>query len=97
MADPGSPAEVRGTATANGRVQRRDADAIVAEIERTRQDLARTIDTLAERVSPSAVARRAREQAATQLARPQVQAAAAGAGLLIMGLLAARIAGRRKR
>ena len=29
------------------------------------------IDTLAERVSPSAVARRARERAATQLARPQ--------------------------
>ena len=96
MAEPGSPAEVRGAATANGRVRRRDADAIVAEIERTRQNLARTIDTLAARVSPASTVRRLREQAASQLARPQVQAGVAVAGLLLVGLVVLRIANRRK-
>ena len=36
--------------------------ALVAEIERTRVDLARTIDEIADRVSPSKVAERASER-----------------------------------
>jgi anti-sigma factor RsiW len=96
MAESGSPAEVRGTAAANGRVQRRDADAIVAEIEQTRDSLARTIDTLAGRVSPANAARRLREQAAGQLAKPRVQLGVAAAGVAVAGLLALRIFGRRK-
>jgi len=37
-------------------------DALVGEIERTRADLARTIDEIADRVSPSNVARRATDR-----------------------------------
>ena len=61
---------VRNGATANGRVAKRDSDEIVAEIEQTRQNLARTIDTLADRVSPSSNIRRLREQVAEQAAKP---------------------------
>ena len=44
-------------AEANGTVAVRDPDALLREIERTRQNLARTIDTLTERASPANVAR----------------------------------------
>ena len=37
-------------------------DALVTQIERTRTDLARTIDAIADRVAPSNVARRATDQ-----------------------------------
>jgi uncharacterized protein DUF3618 len=37
-------------------------DALVTQIERTRTDLARTIDEIADRVAPSNVARRANDQ-----------------------------------
>ncbi|MQA97548.1 MAG: DUF3618 domain-containing protein [Streptosporangiales bacterium] len=37
---------------------RHDADAVQAEIERTRADLARTVDSLADRLSPKRAARR---------------------------------------
>ena len=37
-------------------------DALVTEIERTRTDLARTIDEIADRVDPANVARRATDQ-----------------------------------
>jgi hypothetical protein len=46
----------------NGKVSKRDSDEIVADIERTRQNLALTIDTLADRVNPASQARRLREQ-----------------------------------
>ena len=44
-------------AEANGTVAVRDPDALVTEIERTRESLARTVDQLADRVSPANVAR----------------------------------------
>ena len=43
-------------AEANGEVALRDPDDLVKDIERTRENLARTIDTLTERVSPANVA-----------------------------------------
>jgi len=60
-------------AETNGEVALRDQDALVAQIERTREDLARTIDTLAERVSPANVARRALSRVVDQVSRPEVQ------------------------
>ena len=93
---PRSAPALRGTAAANGRVGRRDTDAIVAEIERTRQSLAATIDSLADRVSPASNVRRLRERAAEQAARPEVQLAAAGVVLAIAGLVAYRIWSRRR-
>jgi Protein of unknown function (DUF3618) len=64
-------------ADANGEVALRDQDALVKEIERTREDLARTIDTLADRVSPANVARRAMSRVVDQMSRPEVQIAGA--------------------
>jgi Protein of unknown function (DUF3618) len=75
-------------ADANGEVALRDQDALVKEIERTREDLARTIDTLADRVSPANVARRAMSRVVDQVSRPEVQiAAAAVAAAVTLGLL----------
>ncbi|HWF79992.1 MAG TPA: DUF3618 domain-containing protein [Streptosporangiaceae bacterium] len=109
MADPESHERLRasnaangkaaltGTVTPNGRVARRDSEDIVAEIERTRQNLARTIDTLADRVSPASNARRLRERAAEELTRPEVQLAAAAVVLAATGIVILRIWGRRRR
>jgi hypothetical protein len=108
MADPDSHAQLRassaangkvaltGTVTSDGRVARRDSEDIVAEIERTRQNLARTIDTLADRVSPASNARRLRERATTELRRPEVQLTAAAVALVVTGIVIYRIWGRRR-
>jgi hypothetical protein len=92
----------------NGKVSKRDSDEIVAEIERTRQNLARTIDTLADKVNPASNARRLREQAtgqtrqlrdqaSEQIARPEIQLAAAAVGLAVTAIVIYRIWGRRRR
>jgi hypothetical protein len=44
-------------------------DALVGEIERTRADLARTIDEIADRVSPGNVARRTADRAKERLSQ----------------------------
>ena len=97
MADRDSPPQLRSSVAGNGRVARRDTDAIVAEIERTRQNLARTIDSLADRVSPAGNMRRLRERAADQLVRPEVQLAAAAAVLAATGYVVYKIWSRRRR
>jgi hypothetical protein len=87
---------VRNGAAPNGRVAKRDSDEIVAEIERTRQNLARTIDSLADRVSPASNVRRLREKAAEQAAKPEIQLAAVAAVLAITGIAIYRVWGRRR-
>jgi energy-coupling factor transporter ATP-binding protein EcfA2 len=87
---------VSGKAAANGRVAKRDSDEIVAEIERTRQNLARTIDSLADRVSPASNVRRLRERAASELSRPEVQVAVLAAALAATGFAVYRIWARRR-
>jgi hypothetical protein len=101
MADQGSRGQrgdvaVRNGAAGNGRVSKRDSDEIVAEIDRTRQNLARTIDSLADRVSPSGNVRRLRERAAEQAAKPEIQLAAVAAVLAVTGIAIYRIWGRRR-
>jgi len=109
MADPDSQARLRGTnaangnvaltgtVTANGKVAKRDSEDIVAEIERTRQNLARTIDTLADRVNPASNVRRLRDRATEELRKPEVQLATAAVALAVAGIVVYRIWGRRKR
>jgi 2-phosphoglycerate kinase len=82
-------------AEANGEVALRNPDALVKEIERTREDLARTIDTLAERVSPANVARRALSRAKDQMSRPEVQLA--GGAALVAVVTLALLTRRRRR
>ena len=82
-------------AEANGEVALRDPDALVKEIERTREDLARTIDTLTQRVSPGNVARRAMSRVLDQVSRPEVQLAAGAAALAVVGVTI--LAWRRRR
>jgi hypothetical protein len=111
MAYQDSQAQLGGTVAANGRpavsgrvasgagngkVAKRDSDDIVAEIERTRQNLARTIDSLADRVSPASNARRVRERAAEQARRPEVKLAALAIALGATGFTIWRIWGRRR-
>ena len=74
-------------AEANGEVALRDSDALVKEIERTREDLARTIDTIAERVSPANVARRGLSRLTDLVSRPEVQIAAGATVVAVTGLV----------
>jgi hypothetical protein len=97
MADPESAVEVRGTVAAHGTVNGTNPDAIVAQIERTRESLAQTIDVLAERVSPASNVRRLRERALEEAARPEVRLALAAVGLAIVGVTILRIWGRRRK
>jgi hypothetical protein len=97
MADPDGAVEVRGTVAVGATVAGDNPDALVAEIERTRENLAETIDTLMERVSPANAAREMRERLREQAARPEVRLAALAVGLAVTGLVVLRIWGRRRK
>jgi hypothetical protein len=97
MADPDGAGTVQGAVAARGAAAaRNDPDAIVAEIDSTRESLARTIDSLAERVSPANNVRRLRARLQEQAARPEVQLAAAAVGLAVISLTIYRVFIRRK-
>ena len=74
-------------AEANGEVALRDPDDLVKDIERTRENLARTIDTLTERVSPANVAKRALSRVRDQASRPEVQIGAAAVTVVTVALV----------
>ena len=90
MPDPDSAAVARRSAAANGWARSRNPDQLVAQIERTRESLAQTIDELADRVSPSNNVRRLRERARQEAERPEVQLAIAAAGLLVVSYVVFR-------
>jgi ferric-dicitrate binding protein FerR (iron transport regulator) len=96
MPDPDSAAVARRNAAANGLARSTDPDELVAQIERTRENLAQTIDDLAERISPSNNLRKLRERARREAERPQVQLAIAAAGLLVVGYVVFRVLRRNK-
>ena len=101
MADRDAAVEVHGAVAVDGAVAKNDPEVLVAQIERTRDDLARTIDSLAERVSPANNVRLLRdavkEKVGTQLAKPEVRLGAAAVGVAIVGLAVLRIWARRRR
>ena len=82
-------------AEANGEVAVQDPDQLVKQIERTRENLARTIDTLTERVSPANVAKRALSRVRDQASRPEVQIGAAA--VLTVVTTVALVVWRRRR
>jgi hypothetical protein len=84
-------------ADGDGAVATRDPDALVKEIERTRQNLARTIDALTERASPANAVRRVAARAREQAARPEVRRAAGGAAALAVAGAAAYLFRRFRR
>jgi Protein of unknown function (DUF3618) len=98
MADPGGAVEMHGAVAVTGAVtgRDRDPDALLAQIEHTREDLARTIDVLADRVSPANNIRMLRERAAAELRRPEVKKVAAAAGAVVVTLVVWRIWSRRR-
>src|SRR5215469_8935173 len=67
-------------AEANGEVAVQDPDQLVKQIERTRENLARTIDTLTERVNPANVTKRAMSKVLDQASRTIDQASAMVSG-----------------
>lgn len=83
-------------AEVNGRVAVRDPDAVINEIERTREDLAHTIDALTERVSPGNVARHTMTEVRERLSRPQVRLAGGAAILITVAAVGFALWRRRK-
>ena len=84
-------------ADGDGVVATRDPDALVKEIERTRENLARTIDALTERASPAHAARRVAARVREQVSRPEVRLGAGAAAAVIVLGAAAYVFRRRRR
>ena len=74
-------------------------DALVAGIDRTRAELARTIDAISDRVSPKKNVDRAMEQVRQRAVRidPVIVGAAAAAAVVALGLTAMFVVRRRRR
>jgi hypothetical protein len=74
-----------------------DQDELVADIDRTRADLARTIDAISDRVSPKKNVHRAMDQVRERAAQIDPLVAAAAAAVVVVGLTAFVLLRRRRR
>jgi anti-sigma factor RsiW len=75
-----------------------DQDTLVADIDRTRAELARTIDAISDRVSPKRNARRALEQVRQRAAQiDPVLVGGAAAAAVAVGVVVLVLWRRRKR
>ena len=74
-----------------------DQDALVADIDRTRAELARTIDAIADRVSPKKNVNRAMEQVRQRASQVDPLMAGAAAGAVLVGVTVVFLVRRRKR
>jgi type VI protein secretion system component VasF len=75
-----------------------DQDALVADIDRTRAQLARTIDAISDRVSPKKNAQRAADQLRERVSQiDPVMAGAAAAAVVVVGVTVLLLLRRRKR
>ena len=102
VSDTAAQDTVSNNTVAEGTVARNNSarnspDALVAEIEHTREDLARTIDALADRVSPASNVRLLRDKLREQATKPEVKLGAAAAGAFIVGVTLLGIWARRRR
>ena len=73
-----------------------DQDELVADIDRTRAELARTIDAISDRVSPKRNARRALEQVRQRAAQIDPVLAGAAAATVAAGVVVFIVWRRRK-
>ncbi|MGD0606286.1 MAG: DUF3618 domain-containing protein [Streptosporangiaceae bacterium] len=73
-----------------------DQDALVADIDRTRTDLARTIDAITNRVSPKKNADRAMQQVRLRVGQIDPVMAGAAAAAVVVGVVALVLLRRRK-
>jgi hypothetical protein len=83
-------------AEAKGEVAVRGSGEVMSEIERTRENLASTIDALTERVSPGNVARHGLAEVREQFSRPQVRMAAGAVALVTVAVVAFAVWRRNK-
>jgi anti-sigma factor RsiW len=74
-----------------------DQDALVADIDRTRTELARTIDAIADRVSPKKNVNRAVEQLRQRASQIDPLVAGAAAAAVVVGLTAFVFLRRRRK
>jgi len=74
-----------------------DQDTLVADIDRTRAELARTIDAISERVSPKRNARRTVDQIRERVSQIDPVMAGAAAGAVVIGVTVLFLWRRRKR
>ena len=74
-----------------------DQDTLVADIGRTRAELARTIDAISDRVSPKKNARRAVDQIRERVSQIDPIMAGAAAGAVVIGVTVLVLWRRRKR
>jgi hypothetical protein len=74
-----------------------DQDALVADIEQTRANLARTIDAIADRVSPQKNLSRALEQVRQRAGRIDPLIVGAAAGAVLVSVTVVFLVRRRKR
>jgi anti-sigma factor RsiW len=77
-----------------------DQDTLIADIDRTRTELARTIDAISDRVSPKRNVERATDQLRERASRIDPVIAGAAAAAVVVGvtvLLLLRRRGRRRR
>jgi len=73
-----------------------DQDALVADIDRTRAELARTIDAIADRVSPTKHVNRVREEVRARAAQVDPLMVGAAAAALVVAVTALFLFRRRK-
>ena len=74
-----------------------DQETLVADIDRTRADLARTIDAISDRVSPRKNAQRAADRFRERVSRVDPVMAGAAAAAVVVGVTVLILLRRRKR
>jgi hypothetical protein len=74
-----------------------DQDALVADIDRTRTELARTIDAISDRVSPKKNVQRVTEQLRERASQIDPVMAGAAVGAVVIGVTVLLLLRRRKR